>query len=172
MWLWRYFHMRFKTTEFEWSRLLYITWVQFSCSVVFDSFQPHEPQHATPPCPSPTASLLKSIYMESAMPSNHLILCRPASPPALNLSQQQDLFKWISSSHQVAEVLGGSASASALPMNIQDQFPLGLTDLFSLQSKGLSKVFSNTTVQKHQSFGAQLSLWSNSHNHTWLLEKP
>ena len=64
------------------------------------------------------------------------------------------------------------ASASVLPMNIQDWFPLGLTDLISLQSKGLSRVFSNTTVQKHQFFGAQLSLWSNSHIHTWQLEKP
>ena len=67
---------------------------------------------------------------------------------------------------------GASASASVLPMNIQDWFPLGLTDLISLQSKGLSRVFSDTTVQKHQLFGAQLSLSSNSHIHTWLLEKP
>ena len=65
-----------------------------------------------------------------------------------------------------------SASASVFPMNIQDWFPLGWTDLISLQSKGLSRVFSNTTVQKHQFFDAQLSLWSNSHIHTWLLEKP
>ena len=64
------------------------------------------------------------------------------------------------------------ASVSVLPLNIQDWFPLGLTGLISLQSKGLSRVFSNTTVQKHQFFGAQLSLWSNSHIHTWLLEKP
>ena len=67
--------------------------------------------------------------------------------------------------------IGTSASASALPMNIQDWFPLGLTDLI-LQSKGLSRVFSNTTVQKHQFFRVQPSLWSNSHIHTWLLEKP
>ena len=68
--------------------------------------------------------------------------------------------------------IGASASSSVLPMNIQDWFPLGLTGLISLQSKGLSRVFSNTTVQKHQFFSAQLSLWSNSHIHTWLLEKP
>ena len=67
---------------------------------------------------------------------------------------------------------GASAPASVLPMNIQDWFPLGLTGWTSLQSKGLSRVFSNTTVQKHQFFSAQLSLWSNSHNHTWLLQKP
>ena len=67
---------------------------------------------------------------------------------------------------------GVSASASVLPMNIQDWFPWGLTGMISLQSKGLSRVFSNTTVQKHQFFGAQLSSPSNSHIHTWLLEKP
>ena len=66
---------------------------------------------------------------------------------------------------------GGSASASVLPVNIQGWFPLGLTCLISLQSKGLSRVFSNTTVQKHHFFGTQSSLWSNSHIHTWLLEK-
>ena len=68
--------------------------------------------------------------------------------------------------------IGASALASVLPMNIQDWFPLELTDLISLQSKGLSGVFSNTTVQKHQLFETQPSLWSNSHIHTWPLEKP
>jgi len=66
--------------------------------------------------------------------------------------------------------IGASASISVLPMNIQDWFPLGLTGLISLLSKGLARVFSNKTVQKHQIFGAQLSLWSNTHIHTWLLE--
>ena len=94
------------------------------------------------------------------------------SPPAFNLSQHQGLFKWISSLHQVAKVIGASASASVLPMNIQDWFPLRLIGLISLQSKGLSSIFSNITVQKHQFFGSQLSLWFNSHIHTWLLEKP
>ena len=70
-----------------------------------------------------------------------------------------------------SQSIGVSASTSVLTMNIQDWFPLGLTGLISLQSKGLSRVFSNTTVQKHQFFGAQLSLWSNSHIHMWLLEK-
>ena len=79
------------------------------------------------------------------------------SPPALNLSQHQGLFQWISSSHQVAKVLE-SASASVLPMNAQDWSPLGWTGWISLQSKGLSRVFSNTTVQKHQFFSAQFSL--------------
>ena len=71
-----------------------------------------------------------------------------------------------------AQSIGASASATVLPMNIQDWFPLGWTGWVSLLSKGLSRVFSNTTVQKHQFFGAQLSLWSNSHIHTWLPEKP
>ena len=93
------------------------------------------------------------------------------SPPAFNLSQHQGLFKWVSSLHQVAKVIGISASASILPMNIQDWFPLGWTGWISLLSKGLSGVFSNTTVQKHQFFGTQLSSQSNSHIHTGVLEK-
>ena len=93
------------------------------------------------------------------------------SPPAFSLSQHQGLFQWVSSSHQVAKVIGVSESASVLPMNSQDWFPLGWTGWISVQSKGLSTVFSNTTVQKHQFFGAQLSSQSNSHIHTWLLEK-
>ena len=79
------------------------------------------------------------------------------SPPAFNLSQHQGLYKWVSSSHQVAKLLGVSASASVLPMNIQDWFPLAWTAWIYLQSKGLSRVFFNTTVEKHQFFGAQLS---------------
>ena len=80
------------------------------------------------------------------------------SPLALNLSQHQGLFQWVSSSHQVAKVLGVSTWTSVLPMNSQDWSPLGWTGWISLQSKGLSRVFSNTTVQKHQLFCAQLSL--------------
>ena len=92
--------------------------------------------------------------------------------PALNPSQHQGLFQWVNSSHDVAKVVGVSASASVLLMNTQDWYPLGWTGWISLQSKGLSRVFSRTTVQKHQFFGAQLSSQSNSHIHTWLLEKP
>ena len=92
------------------------------------------------------------------------------SPPPLTLSQHQDLFKWVSSLHQVAKV-GVSASTSVLPINIQHWFPLGWTGLISLQSKWLSRVFSNTALQKHQFFGTQPYLWSNSHLCTWLLEK-
>ena len=82
-------------------------------------------------------------------------------PPAFNLSQHQGLFQWVGSSHQEAKVLvhlQNSASASVLPMNIQDWFPLGWIGCISLQSKGLSRVFSNTTVQKHQFFGPQFPL--------------
>ena len=96
----------------------------------------------------------------------------PPSSPALNLSHHQGLFQWVSSLHQVAKVLEVSTSASLLPTNTQDWSPLRWTGWMSLQAKGLSRVFSNTTVQKHQFFSTQLSLWSNSHIHTWPLEKP
>ena len=96
----------------------------------------------------------------------------PPSPPSFNLSQHQGLFRWVSSSHQVGQSIGVSASTSALPKKIQDLFPLGWSGLISLQSKGLSRVSSNTTVQKHQFFGAQPSSQSNSYIHTWPLEKP
>ena len=91
------------------------------------------------------------------------------SPPAFNLSQHQGLFQcqFYASGGQSIRIC-----ASVLPMNIQDWFPLGLTSLISFQLKGLSRVFSNTTVQKHQFFSNQLSLWINVHIHTWLLEKP
>ena len=98
-------------------------------------------------------SLLKLMSIESVMPS--IILC--LSPPAFSLSQHQGLSQWVSSSYQVAKVLELQLPTSVLPMNTQDWFPLGLTGLISLQSKGLSRVFSNTTVQKHQFFSAQLS---------------
>ena len=105
---------------------------------------------------------------ETIQPSHPL---SPPSPPAFNLFQHQGLFHWVSSSHQVAKVLELKLQHQVLLMNIQGWFPLGLTGLI-LHSKGLSRVFSNTTVQKHHFFGTQPSLWSNSHIHTWLLEKP
>ena len=94
------------------------------------------------------------------------------SPPTFNLSQHQGLFQWVSSLPSSCPSIGASASPSVLPMNIPNWFPLGLTGLISWQSKGLSRVFPNTTVQKHQFFGAQLSLWSTSHIHTWPLVEP
>ena len=108
-------------------------------------------------------------FSDAIQPSHPL---SSPSPPAFSLSQHQGLFQWVISLHQMAEVLRVSASASLLPMSIQDWFPLGCTGWISLQSKGLWRVFSNTTVQKHQFFGAQLSSQSNSHIHTWPLEKP
>ena len=146
--------------------------VHFSCSVVSDSLWPHEPQHTRPPCPiTNSRSLPKPMSIESVMPSNHLILCHPllllpSIFPASGSFQMSQLFE------SGGQSIGVSASTSVLPMNTQYWSPLGLTGWISLQSKGLSRVFSNTTVQKHQSFGAQLSSQSNSHIHTWPLEKP
>ena len=135
-----------------------------------------------------SGSLPKLMSIESVIPSNHLILSHPFLLLPSIFPSIKGLFKWVSSLHQVAKVLdfplqhqsfpasgsfpmsqffvtggqsiGASASASVLPMNIQDWLPLGLTDVISLLSKGLSRVFSNTTVQKHPFFGAQLSLIS------------
>ena len=114
-------------------------------------------------------SSLKLISIESVMPSNHLILCHPVSCPQSFPASRSFLMSWLFASG--GQSIGASASASVLPMNIQGWFPLGLTDLMSLLPKGLSGVFSSTTVWKHQFFSAQPSLWSNSHICTWELEK-
>ena len=115
--------------------------------------------------------LLKLVSTESVMPSNHLILCCPLPlPPSIFPSIR--VFSNESALRIMWPKYGASASASVLPMNIQDWFPLGWTGWISLLSKGLSRILSNTTVQKHQFFSAQPSLWSNSHIHTWPLEKP
>ena len=116
-------------------------------------------------------SSLRLTSIESVMPSSHLILCRPLlllpqSLPASESFPMSQLFAWGGQS------TGVSALAWVLPMNTQDWSPLERTGWISLQSKGLSRVFSNTTVQKHQFFGAQLSSQSNSHIRTWPLEKP
>ena len=146
--------------------------VQFSCSVVSDSLKSHGLQHDRLPCPSPTPracsnSCPSSWWCHSTISSSAIpFSSRLQSFPASGSFQMRQFF---TSGGRTIEV---SASASVLPMNIQDWFPLGLTGWISLQSKGLSRVFSNTTVQKHQFFGTQLSLWSNSYIHTWLLEKP
>ena len=146
--------------------------VQFSHSVMSDTLRPHELQHARPPCPSPTPG----VHLNSC-PSSQW--CHPAisssvvpfysclqSLPASESFPKSHLFTWGGQSIRV------SALASVLPMNTQDWPPLEWTGWISLQSKGLSRVFSNTTVQKHQFLGTQLSSQSNSHIHTWLLEKP
>ena len=105
---------------------------------------------------------------DAIQPSHPLL---SPSPPAPNPSQHQGLFQWVNSSHQVAQVLEFQLQHQSFQW-IQDWFPLGWASWIALQSKGLSRVFPNTTVQKHQFFGAQLSSESNSHIHTWLLEKP
>ena len=109
-------------------------------------------------------------HVHDAIQPSHPLLS--PSPPGLNLSQHQGLSQWVSFLKSGGQSIGASASASVLPMNIQDWFPLGLTDLISLQPKGLSRAFSNNILQKHQFFSAQFCLWFNSHIHTWLLEKP
>ena len=146
--------------------------VQFSCSVMSHSLQPHELQHARPPCPLLTLSVHPNSYplsqwchptiSSSVIPFSSCPQLFPASG-TLKMSQ---LFA------SVGQIIGISASKSVIPMNTQDWSPLGWTGWISLQSKGLSRVFSKTTVQKHQFFGAQLSSQSNSHIHTWPLGKP
>ena len=135
------------------------------------TLQPHALQHTRPPCPSPTPGVHSNSRPLSWW-------CHPAiSSSVVPFSSHLWSFP-VSRSFPVSQLFtsGGqsirvSALASVLPMNIQDWFLLGWTGWLSLQSKELSRVFSNTTVQKHQFFSAQLSSQSNSHVHTWLLEK-
>ena len=163
---------------------LYIQKVRSWCltpSVQFSSVQSfsHVRLFVTPWTTAHQASLsitnswspLKPMSIESVMPSNHLILCHPllllpSIFPRIRSFQTSQLFT------SGGQSIGVSASKSVLPMNTQDWSPLGWTGGISLQSKGLSRVFSNTTVQKHQFFGTQLSSQSNSHIHTWPQEKP
>ena len=111
-------------------------------------------------------SLLMLMTIESVMPSNRLILCHPLLLPSSNLSPASGSFLMSRLFASGGQSIQASASASFLLMNIQDWFPLGLTGLISLKSKGLSRVFFNTTGQKHQFFSIQPSLWSDSHTHT------
>ena len=143
---------------------------QFSPSVVSDSLWPHKLQHARPPCPLPTPGVYPnpcplSWWCHPAISASVIPFC-PQSFPASGSFQMSQLFA--SGGHST----GVSASTSVLPVNTQDWSPLGWIGWISLQSKGLSRVFSNTTVQKHQFFSAQLSSQSSSHIHTWPLEKP
>ena len=132
--------------------------VQFSCSVVSDSLQPHELQHARPPCPSPSPGVhsnshLSSRWCHPAISSSVVPFSScPQSLPASGSFPMSQLFAWGGQS------TGVSALASFLPKNTQDWSPLGWTGWISLQFKGLTRVFSNTTVQKHQFLGTQLSL--------------
>ena len=150
----------------------------YNSSVQFSSvtqscltLQPHELQHTRPPCAWPTPRVHpnpcpSSWWCHPTILSSVIPFSFPQSFPASGSFQMSQLFA------SCGQSIGVSTSTSVLPMNTQDWFPLGWTGWISLQSKGLSRVFSNTTVQKHQFFGAQLSLWSNSHIHTWPLEKP
>ena len=154
----------------EWYPWIWLTWMysyQFSCSVLSDSLQ----LHARPPCPSPTAGVYSNSgplnqWCHPTISSSIVPFCSCLqSFPASGSFQMSQLFP------SGGPSIGVSASTSVLLMNIQDWFPLGWTSWISLQSKGLLRDFSNTTVQKHLFFGAQLSLQSNSHIHKWLLEK-
>ena len=146
--------------------------IQFSLSVVPNSLQLHGLQHARFPCPSATPRACSNscplsrwchpTISSSVIPFSSCL----QSFPALGSFSVSQFFT------SGGQSIGVSASTSVLPVNIQDWFPSGLTSLISLQSKGLSRVFSNTTVQNHQFFSAQLYLLSNFRIHTWLLGKP
>ena len=131
--------------------------VQFSCSVMSNSLRPHGLQHAWLSCPSPTPRTYSNScpsywWCHPTISSSAVSFSCLQSFPASGSFQMSQLFA------SAGQNIGVSASTSVLPMNIQDWFPLGLTGLISLQFKGLSRVLSNTTVQKHQFFGIQLSL--------------
>ena len=135
---------------------------------MFDSLWPHGQAYLSF---SISLSLLKCMSIVSMMSSRHLILPHPLSScfqsfPLLGSFPMSWLFA------SGGQSIGASVTASVLPMNIQDWFPLKLTGLISLQSKGLSRVFSSITIPKHQFSSTQPSLWSNFHIHTWFLEKP
>ena len=151
---------------------LQIPSVQFSRSVASDSFRPHESQHARPPCPSPTPgvhldSCPLSQWCHPAISSSVVPFSScPQSLPASESFPMSQNFAWGGQS------TGVSALASFLPKKSQGWSPSKWISRISLQSKRLSRAFSNTTVQKHQFFSAQLSSQSNSHIHIWPLEKP
>ena len=151
----------------------YIEMIQFSSVAQSSSTLCDPMNHCKPGLPVPhqlpESTQTHVHWVGDAIQPSHPLL---SPSPALNLSQHQGLFQWVSSSHQVTKSVGVSASTSVLPVNTQNWSPVGWTGWISLQSKGLSRVFSNTTVQTHQFFGSQLSLQSNPHIHTWPLEKP
>ena len=143
----------------------------FSCSVVYDFLQPQGLQHARLPCPSPSPGVFSnscplSWWCHPTISSSVAHFSCPQSFPASGSFQMSHLFA------SGGQSIGVSALASFLSKKSQDRSPSEWTGWISLQSKGSSRVFSNTTVQKHQFFGAQLSSQPNSHTHTWPLEKP
>ena len=153
----------------------------FSCSVMSNSLWPYGLQHARLPCSSPSPRACSNsrplsqwchpTILSSVVPFSPCFLSFPASG-ILIIRETHSSFPVSQLFTSGGQCIKASVSPSVLPMNIQSWFPLGLTGLISLQSNGLSRVFSNTTIRKHQFFGTQPSLWSNSHNGTWLLEKP
>ena len=145
--------------------------VRFSRSVMSDSLQPYGLRPGFPVLHYLSGFAQTHIHWVSdAIQQSHPLVS--PSPSSLNLSQHQGPLQGVNSSHQMAKLLELLASALVLPMNSQIWFPLGLTGLTSFQSKGLSRIFSSSTIRKHQFFSTQPSLWSNSHIYTWLLEKP
>ena len=144
----------------------------FSPAGMSNSLWPHGLQHTRISWPSPSPGACSNScpliqWCHPTIPSFAIPFSSCIQPfPASGSFLMSHLFT------SGSQPIGASVSTSVLSMNIQDWFPLGLTGLISLQYKGLSRVSSNSTVQKHQFFGAQSSLWSNSHIHTWLLEKP
>ena len=147
--------------------------VQFSYSVVPDSLQSHGLQYSRPPCPSPTPEFSQTHVHWVSDTSNHLILCHPlillpSIFPGIRVFSSESVLHIRWPKYWSFTFSMNMLNMLHLPMNIQDWSLLGWTGWLSLQSKGLSRVFSNTTVQKHQPFG----WWSSSHFHTWLLEKP
>ena len=157
----------------EFRKMVTITLYQFSSAAQLCPTLCDPMNHSTPGLPVhyqlPEFTQTHVHWVSDAIQPSHPLLS--PSPPAQSFpaSGSSPMSQSFTSGGQSIAV---SASASVLPENIQDWFPLGWTGWISLLSKGLSRVFSNTTVQKHEFFGAQLSLWSNSHIHTWLLEKP
>ena len=152
------------------SREVYL--LLFSRSVMSDSLQPHGLQYIRIPCPSPSPRVCSKSHALSQRchPTNSSSVTPFSSCLQSFPASESFPMSWLFTSG--GQSIGASASASVLPKNSQGWFSLGLTGLISLLSKELSRVFSNTTVRKHQIFGIQPSLWSNSHIHTWLLEKP
>ena len=146
--------------------------VQFSCTVVSDTLRPHESQHARPPCPTPSPGDHSDSRPSSrgchpaVSPSVVLFSSCPQCLPASESFPMSQLFSWGGQS------IGVSALAPFLPKNFQGWSSSEWTGWISLQSKGLARVFSKTTIQKHQFCGAQASSQSNSHIHTRPLEKP
>ena len=142
---------------------------QFSNSVLSDVLWHHGLQHARLACPHQLQELAQTHVHQVGDAIQPFQPLSSPSPPAFNLSQHHSFFQWVNSFHQVAKVLEFQLQHQSFQWIFRTDFLYGL---ISLQSKGLSRVSSNTTVQKHQFFGAQLSLWYNTHIHTWLLEKP